>query len=195
MIKSQLLRRILLSHTCRQIATVSADCLSVFAILLLISAAPTPVLASNAKSIQLYAQQVYARPAQPIEGIPPVAKLENFKYAAYSLRSPFDPAQPRTSASALLPDQHRKKEALEEFPLDALRFVGVITESHTPWALIMGPDSTIHRVRVGNYIGQDYGRIIAISESGITLQEVIADNMGGWRNKQRLLSLLEQTTV
>ena len=166
-----------------------------FTILLSFSLIPCSQ-ASLTQSIQAYVKEVYARPAVPIENIPSVTKPEHYKYSAYTLRSPFEAAQPRMLAGAnkLLPDAHRKKEVLEAFPLDALHFVGMISEGHTPWALIMAPDSTIYRVRVGNYIGQDYGKIVAIADNTLTLQEVIADSMGGWRNKERLLSLLDQPT-
>lgn len=171
-------------------------CWPVFMTLTLSFAGIPSSQAGHTQSIQAYVKEVYARPAVPIEGIPSVTKPEHFKYSAYSLRSPFEAAQPRMTgpANKSLPDAHRKKEALEVFPLDALHFVGMISEGHTPWALIMAPDSTIYRVRVGNYIGQDYGKIVAIAENTITLQEVIADSMGGWRNKERLLSLADQPT-
>ena len=71
-------------------------------------------------------------------------------------------ADESASSSALRPDPNRPKEPLESFPLDGLDMVGTLGEGGTLVGLVMDPERVIHRVNVGNYMGQTDGRITAI---------------------------------
>lgn len=63
---------------------------------------------------------------------------------------------------------NRRREPLEEFPLDTLRMVGILERNQERWGLVQTRDGTVHRLKVGNYIGQNYGKIVAISEQEIS---------------------------
>jgi type IV pilus assembly protein PilP len=77
------------------------------------------------------------------------------------------------------PDIHRNKEALEQFPLDALSMVGTLTPAgETIYGLIVDQAGLIYRVELGNYMGQNHGRIIAIEDDRIELMEMINDGTG-----------------
>ena len=69
--------------------------------------------------------------------------------------------------------------------------VGTLERNGNSWALVRMSDSTIHRVKPGNYMGQNYGKIIQITESEVELTEIVPDGLGGWMERQAALALSE----
>jgi type IV pilus assembly protein PilP len=91
------------------------------------------------------------------------------------------------------PDLDRRKEPLEQFPLDSLAMVGVLQQGKVTYALVKA-DAALHRVRAGNYMGQNFGVITAVSDDGITLKEIVQDADGEWVERTSTLQLAEQET-
>jgi type IV pilus assembly protein PilP len=89
------------------------------------------------------------------------------------------------------PDLDRRKEPLEQYPLDTLAMVGMLEQGRVTYALIKA-DTTLHRVRSGNYMGQNFGVITSISGDGITLKEIVQDADGEWVERTSTLQLQEQ---
>lgn len=145
------------------------------------------------QDLQQRVAEVKARKSEQIEPIPPIKQAEAFEYVAGVRRDPFQRAEPEPGAASHgpRPDLNRPREALEEFPLDALRMQGVIEAAGVVYALVKAPDGVIHRVAVGHHIGQNYGRIKAINESEITLAELVPDGFGGWVSRPATLALAE----
>lgn len=136
-----------------------------------------------------YMNDVKSRPASPIEPIPKFAPLPSFKFPENdSRRSPFKPVDVKKRTDQSAPDQKRVKQPLEAFPLDALKFVGILKQSNSIWALIKAPDK-ITPVKVGDYMGQNYGRIISIKNDEIKLEETIK-NSGTWEKHITTLNLV-----
>ena len=149
--------------------------------------------------LQDYAQEVKARTSRNIEPIPQIKTFEPFTYAANDRRDPFLPllqSRDQTqiaagAAGAIQPDRNRPREPLEEFPLDALRMVGTITMQQRAFALIRAPDAVVHRVSVGDHMGQNYGKITGISETEIVLMEIITDGFGGYIQRPATVALVQ----
>jgi len=133
-----------------------------------------------------------------VEPIPEVKQFEPFAYNAFDLPDPFKPrttiADSRTpGGGGPQPDLNRRKEALEAFPLESLQMVGTLEQKRVHYALIKTPDKNLYRVKAGNYVGQNFGVISAISDSAVTLKEVIQDSSSGsWTERTSSLQLLEQ---
>lgn len=141
--------------------------------------------------------EVQARPRPPIEPLPEFRPYESFSYSAASLRSPFEPpveVKPLVAGSSgkeVKPDPHRVKEFLEGFSFDALRMVGTITrDDGILWALVNDDQGGIHRVKIGNYLGRNDGRIIEVSETAVNVIEIVVDGKGGWVERPRSLPLI-----
>ncbi|MFA6303453.1 MAG: pilus assembly protein PilP [Legionella sp.] len=128
-----------------------------------------------------YIYNIKHRPSKPIEPIPQFSPLPKFKFPESDLsqRNPFQPIEFKKVVDQFAPDQHRRKQLLESFPLDALKFVGILKQGSVVWALIKQPSGTISRVSIGNYMGLDYGRIVAIKADSIKLEETIKQS-GKW---------------
>ena len=96
-----------------------------------------------------------------------------------------------TSNVALIsPELARRKEPLEASPLDAVAMVGSLVKIGQPVALVR-VDNLLYQVRVGNYLGQNYGRITKVSETGLSLREIVQDAGGEWIERTATLQLQE----
>ncbi|MBH2009593.1 MAG: pilus assembly protein PilP [Xanthomonadaceae bacterium] len=102
-----------------------------------------------------------------------------------------DSSQATANAALIAPELSRRKEPLEATPLDTVAMVGSLTKAGQPVALVR-VDNLIYQVRVGNYLGQNYGRITAVTEASVVLREIVQDAAGEWTERPATLQLLEE---
>lgn len=140
-----------------------------------------------------YIAEVNSRPGGPIEPLPEIKTYEVVTYDRADARSPFVPDLPAAGRDddGVRPDADRKREFLEGFPLDTLRMVGTLNQDGQLYGLVQTSDRLIHRVVVGNYLGQNDGRIISITDSSIQLVEIIPDGLGGYTERAASIGLGE----
>ncbi len=146
--------------------------------------------------LRAYVDEVKARPGGRIEPLPQIRPAPSFAYVADGRRSPFMPDTPQARVNnnpdaVQGPDPNRAREFLEQFPLDTLRMVGTMNSQAGTFGLVQTSDGLIHRVTVGNHLGQNYGRIMNISESEIQLVEIIADGIGGYLERPAAVALTD----
>ena len=136
-----------------------------------------------------------ARPGGDIKPIPAFKTHKAFSYGATSLRSPFDRPVEVTEitrlsmSSSVEPDENRTKEYLEQFSLDSLIMVGTLEQDNQLWALMQGRDGSVHRIKKGNYIGRNHGRIVDASETYVSIVEIVPNGVDGWIERPRTLKL------
>jgi len=136
-----------------------------------------------------------ARPGGVIVPIPPFKAYKVFSYSATTLRSPFDrPIEIREitqlqSVSSVQPDEERAKEFLEQFTFDSLSMVGSLSRANTDWTLIQDPEGGVHRVKVGNYLGRNHGKIVEMTEVYVAVVEIVSDGNEGWVERPRSIRL------
>ncbi len=137
-------------------------------------------------------------PGGRIPPLPDVKPYEPFAYNAYDLTDPFKSRKiepPKTTAKGgIQPDFNRQREALEAFPLENLAMVGTLQQKGQVFALVRAPDKGLYRVSSGNYLGQNFGKIVGITETDIKLKEIVQDSGGNWEVKEQALMLQEQET-
>lgn len=143
--------------------------------------------------LQQYIAQVKAKKSTHIPPIPQMKPYQAFAYVAEDRRDPFLPSAPNRNGSntALRPDMNRNKEPLEEFPLDSLSMSGIIDYKSKLYAMVKAPDGVVHRVSVGDHLGQNYGTITKITPTEIDMTEIIPDGFGGWVERPASLALAE----
>lgn len=146
----------------------------------------------DAPNLEKWIADIRARPAPPLEPLPVMQQFETFEYAAQGLRDPFSDAWNNSDSPGLRPDPNRRKETLEQYPLDSLDMVGTIGRGAGLIALVMAPDKVTYRVRPGAYMGQSDGRVTAVREDGIELVELVPDGAGGWLERPASLALEDQ---
>ncbi len=129
-----------------------------------------------------------------IEPLPEVKPYVPLQYNADGLLS--DPFKPRKAQAANSggkhPDLNRPKEALEAYPLESLKYVGSVEKTKLKYALIQTPDNIVQQVKIGNYMGQNFGMVIDITESSVMLKEVAQDELSGdWVERSTSVNLQE----
>lgn len=144
--------------------------------------------------LRAYIDEVKARPGGRIEPLPQVQPAPTFAYEPGNRRSPFMPDTPQRRVSedpnaVQGPDPNRPREFLEQFPLDTLTMVGTLSDRRASFGLVQTNDGLVHRVTVGNHLGQNYGRIVAITDSEIQLVEIISDGLGGFLERPAAIGL------
>jgi type IV pilus assembly protein PilP len=132
-----------------------------------------------------------------IEPLPVVKPYEPVPYKAFDQADPFSSAKielvtksASSGGGGLKPDFNRPKEPLEAYPLESLKMVGVLQQRKASFALVKA-DVGLYRVKVGNYMGQNFGLITTITESQIQLRELVQDPTGDWTERQSTLQLQE----
>ncbi len=128
-----------------------------------------------------------------VKPLPEVKPYSALQYNADgSLVDPFRPRKAISKSSALQPNMSRPKEPMEAYPLESLQYVGMLSRKKLTYALIKTPDNSIQQVRVGNYVGQNFGKIEQISDSEVVLKEIVQDDISGdWIERTSNLLLQE----
>lgn len=152
------------------------------------------------EDLHAWMDEVRASEKVSIDPLPVLKPYEQFVYKPDDLKDPFlDTLEEQrienvadAGVEGVRPDLNRRKEALEAYPLDAVRMVGTLSRASATWALIQAPDQTISRVGVGNYIGENYGRVTQVEPSVVQLVELIPNGTGGWMERQASVAIVEQ---
>lgn len=127
-----------------------------------------------------------------IEPLPEVKTYEPFTYGAFDLPDPFKPRKLSVGGGGgAQPDFNRPKEPLEAYSLETLQMVGMVSRQGVIHAVIRTPDKSIYHVRKGNYAGQNFGLITQITDSEVTLREIVQDSAGDWSERISTLILQE----
>ncbi|MCL6414952.1 pilus assembly protein PilP [Aestuariirhabdus sp. Z084] len=147
--------------------------------------------------LQAYMDEQRARPKGQIQPLPKFTAYEAFTYSAAGMRSPFQPpvavAVDDTLAppeSTVRPDPARVKQFLESFDVASFSMVGSMSNEGGVWALLKGGDG-VHRVKVGDYLGRNHGRITSIDENEIKLVEIVPSGKDVWVERPRTIELRE----
>ena len=127
-----------------------------------------------------------------IDPLPEVKVYEPFTYNAFDLPDPFKPRKLSTGGGGgMQPDLNRPKEPLESFSLETLKMVGMLAKQGVIHAVIKTPNNAIYHVKKGNYAGQNFGLITQISDTEVTLREIVQDSAGDWSERTSTLILQE----
>lgn len=146
-----------------------------------------------------FVKNAHADRKPSVEPIPEMKPYERFTYAASNMTDPFAAfnLKPLNAAvgggrgSGPRPDLNRHKEALEEFPLDALKMVGTLARGKEIWAVIQAPDGSVHRAQRGNYLGQNFGRVVKVTDEKIDLVEIVPGSIGDWVEREASIAIVQ----
>lgn len=128
---------------------------------------------------------------------PPNVKLyEPFTYANdTNLADPFKPRKQESACKGSCggnePDRNRPKEALEEFPLESLKMVGYVLKARVGHAVVRATDGKLYQVKVGNYMGLNFGLITKLTDTEVTLKELVQDSTGDWVERISSLQIVQ----
>ncbi len=140
-------------------------------------------------------EEIRQRPRGAIQPPPEFKAQPTFTYAAHKLRSPFIPPSEDTQlqtddVKVVAPDLTRPKEYLEQFNIEALKMKGTMQHPGGPLvALIQDGDGQTTTVKVGAYLGKNFGRVVSIEETKVTVAEIVPDGHDGWVERPRTIRL------
>jgi type IV pilus assembly protein PilP len=155
---------------------------------------------SGFEDLDRFMEEANAKPRGKIDPLPEFEVYESFTYSAASRRAPFSPplvidlsSMSAAPDSNVKPDDDRPKELLESFALTSLKMVGTLKKSEDSdlFALVSDDQGGIHRVRAGQYMGKNHGKVMAIDDSGISLVEIVPSGHGGWLERPRTMAIEE----
>lgn len=140
-----------------------------------------------------------SKPAAPIDPIPEVKPYIRFTYPTHE-KDPFDASMlaPEVAEEEVISDTGvtidttRVPEFLESFPLDSLRMVGTVEKDDVLWALIKIPDGAVQSVKPGNYLGQNYGKIVNITDVQMDMIETVSNGLGGYEEREISIALNQE---
>ncbi|WP_428035760.1 pilus assembly protein PilP [Amphritea sp.] len=152
----------------------------------------------DVSDLRSFVAQEKQKETKKVEPLPEFKPYHSFVYEGASMRSPFKPlvsvaafdteeGVAAESDNGIKPDLDREKTYLETFSLDNLSMVGSINMSAdgSRWALIKDKKGEVHRVSVGDYMGLDYGKVVAVSSDNVELIEIVTNGRGGWMRRPR----------
>ncbi|MEX0729567.1 MAG: pilus assembly protein PilP [Aquisalimonadaceae bacterium] len=151
----------------------------------------------DTSDLQAYIDQINARPAPALPPFEEPEPAPTHHYPTTLERDPFDRlsfAQRESTdvaGSGPRPDPNRAKESLEQFPLDALRMAGLLEGQGERWGLVRDPQGVVHRVKEGNYVGQNHGRIVSVTEQRIEVVELVRTGERSWTERNAALATRE----
>jgi len=128
-----------------------------------------------------------------IKPLPEVKPYLALQYNADGiLTDPFRARKAVNKSSVLQPNLNRPKEPMEAYPLESLKYVGMLSKNKLTYALLKTPDSAVQQVKLGNYVGQNYGRVTKITDGEVVLNEIVQDDLSGdWVERVSSLTLQE----
>ena len=156
---------------------------------------------NGVEEIQTWMNETKSQTRVVNTSIPEPKKFIPFTYEAKNAVDPYDPmklevalakALAKPGSSSLRPDLDRRREALENFPLDTVKMVGTLNRRGLSFALL-AVDKVVYQAKVGNYVGQNFGMITDINETEIQLKEIVQDAAGDWVERKAKLELQETT--
>jgi type IV pilus assembly protein PilP len=170
-----------------------------FAVTLLLSACGT----SGQEELQAWMNQ---QRAQTRPAVQPIPEPKQFTPQAYTQEASTDPfsnlkltqalkresAQSTSNGALVAPELARRKEPLESYPLDSMKMVGSMVKQGRPVALLR-IDNLLYKVHPGNYLGQNFGKILKVSETELLLREIVQDAAGEWIERTATLELQERS--
>ena len=133
---------------------------------------------------------------EAIQPLPETREYKVFAYRAAQVRSPFsippDPNEASRQPPVLSPppDQTRRRDFLERFPLESLTMVGSLHRTGEIWCLVRDPEGGIHRVTKGSFVGLNHGKVVSATNTAVKIVEIVTDGTdGGWIKRPRSLNL------
>lgn len=131
-----------------------------------------------------------------VDPAPEIKPYEPFPYDnSASLPDPFKARKQETknvaSSGLNQPDMARPRQELEEYPLESMKMVGYLRKGNIGNAIIRSSEGKLHRVKVGNYVGMNFGQIISITDTEVRIKEMVQDGAGDWLERESSLQLVE----
>ena len=135
--------------------------------------------------------------------VPPLPKVKPYEPVPYEVGASLDPFK----SSKLEPESKYRQAAgkggdfqpdfearelrnslLEKYPIESLKMIGYLKVNNRPLAVIQ-VDNRVEQIKVGDYVGLDFGMVTKITDKEVELRELIQDSAGDWSERSSSLHL------
>ncbi|MDB5874876.1 MAG: pilP [Ramlibacter sp.] len=158
---------------------------------------------SGQEELQTWMSEQRAQTKPQVQPIPEPKKFTPQAYTQEASTDPFsnqkltqalkrESSQSTSNAALVAPELARRKEPLESYPIDSMAMVGSLVKEGKPVALLR-VDNLLYQVRPGNYLGQNFGKIVKVTETELVLREIVQDAAGEWIERTATLNLQERS--
>ena len=151
------------------------------------------------QEVKQWMEEVRSQTPVSVQKLPAPKTFTPFTYTGKNEPDPYSPAKlsaalaklQGNSSSAIRPDLNRRKDPLENYPLDTIKMVGTLQKPGLSYALLQ-VEKSVFQAKVGNYIGQNFGMITRITDTEVELKEIVRDAAGEWTERKAKLELQEK---
>lgn len=147
----------------------------------------------NSDNLEAFIRDAGKNMQAKIKPLPEMKSYFSFEFNADgALTDPFKTHATFNQNSTFSPNLDRPKQPLEAYPLESLQYVGMIEQDKRSYALLRTPDNNVQKISIGQYMGQNFGKVTEIKENEVTLQEVVQDaSTGNWVAQTATIALQE----
>jgi len=151
---------------------------------------------ANDESLTDFIREVETQARRDVEKLKPAEPYVAIAYEPKVQRSPFElpreatiATQPVARKDCWQPPSRSRTGKLEKFPLSQLRLKGVIGMGNTVSGLVQAPNGTVYKVKPGEYIGRNNGKVTHVSHTYLLINETLPDGLGCWQKRKVKLAL------
>jgi type IV pilus assembly protein PilP len=133
-----------------------------------------------------------------IEKVSEPKAFEPYRYENASQVDPFSQVKLtvaldrlQKSKGGLKPDLNRRREVLENYPLENIRMVGHLANGRAAFALLQA-ENVVYQAKIGNYLGQNFGVITKMDDGEVKIKELVQDATGEWTERETALRIQEK---
>jgi type IV pilus assembly protein PilP len=155
---------------------------------------------SDVREVRSWMEETRAQTKPSVKPLPESKEFLPYAYNGAQAPDPFSadklagPAMMTAQANVAQPDLNRPREALENYPLDTMRMVGMMQKGGLSFALVQ-IERSVYRVRAGQHLGQNFGQVTRVTPAAVEIREMVQDAGGDWVERITKLELQESKEI
>ena len=155
---------------------------------------------SDVREVRTWMEETKAQTKPQVKPLPAPKEFVPYAYNQAQAPDPFSadklagPGALAPEPNAAQPDLNRPREALENYPLDTMRMVGMMQKGGVSFALVQ-IERSVYRVRAGQRLGQNFGQVTRVTPVAVEIREMVQDAGGDWVERISKLELQESKEI
>ena len=155
---------------------------------------------SDVREVRTWMEETRAQTKPSVKPLPESKEFLPYAYSQAQAPDPFSadklagPGTMAVQANVAQPDLNRPREALENYPLDTMRMVGMMQKGGASFALVQ-IERSVYRVRAGQRLGQNFGQVTRVTPAAVEIREMVQDAAGDWVERISKLELQESKEI
>ena len=155
---------------------------------------------SDVREVRTWMEETKAHTRPSVKPLPASKEFVPYAYNQAQAPDPFSadklagPGAQAQQPNKAQPDLDRPREALENYPLDTMRMVGMMQKGGVSFALVQ-IERSVYRVRAGQHLGQNFGQVTRVTPDATEIREMVQDAGGDWVERISKLELQQSKEI